>query len=84
MPTRAKALPLDCARKRLADRVADMRVGLIPGLRDDLKAIDAALADVDGRTRLLARCVVVLLTESSTAHTFLPKDTMTSLGEFHS
>jgi hypothetical protein len=53
------ATPLDGARRRLADRMADSRLVLIPGLRDDLKAIDAALGDLDTRTRQLATAVML-------------------------
>lgn len=42
------------ARKRLSSRISDPKVMLLPGLADDLRAIDAAFEEIERRTSILA------------------------------
>lgn len=42
------------ARKRLSSRLRDSKVMLVPGLADDLRAIEGAFEEIDRRTSNLA------------------------------
>lgn len=42
------------ARKRLSSRISDPKVMFVPGLADDLRAIDAAFEEIERRTSNLA------------------------------
>lgn len=46
------------ARRRLADRIADIRVRMVPGLVEDLSAIMLAFDEIDRRTSVLAAVVL--------------------------